>query len=63
MNLAGRRNQVRGSKGGNSKINENIAKQIFNHNEIARLIADKFGISISLVYAIKKKQIWLHIHE
>ena len=63
MDFAGRRNQARGSKGGNSKINEDIAKQIFNHKGIARLIANKFNISISLVYAIKKKQIWLHIHE
>jgi hypothetical protein len=63
MNEAGRRNQVRGSKDGNSKINEEIAKQIFSHDGIARVIAKKFNISISLVYAIKKKKIWLHIHE
>jgi hypothetical protein len=63
MNEAGRRNQVRGSKDGNSKITEDIAKQIFSHDGIARIIANKFNISISLVYAIKKKKIWLHIHK
>lgn len=63
MNRAGRRNQVHGSKDGNSKISENIAKQIYTHQGIARIIADKFNVSISLVYAIKKKQIWRHIHE
>lgn len=63
MNDAGRRNQARGSRDGNSKITEEIAKEIFNHEGIARLAAEKFGVSISLVYAIKKKQIWQHIHE
>ena len=63
MNEAGRRNQVRGSKGGNSKITEDIAKQIYCQDGIARLIANKFGVSISLVYAIKKKYIWKHIHD
>ena len=63
MNLSGRRNQAKGSRGGNSKITEEIAKQIFYHDGIAKIIADKFSVSISLVYAIKKKKIWLHIHE
>jgi hypothetical protein len=63
MNVAGRRNQVMGSNAGNSKISENIALQIYEHPGIARIIANKFNVSISLVYAIKKKQIWRHIHE
>jgi hypothetical protein len=62
MDAAGRRNQARGSRGGNSKITEDIAKKVFNHDGIAIIIAEKYGISISLVYAIKKKQIWRHIH-
>lgn len=63
MDESGRRKQVRGSKDGNSRITEEVAKNIFNHSGIARLAAEKFGVSISLVYAIKKKQIWQHIHE
>lgn len=62
MNLAGRRNQAIGERGGNSKITEDIAKQIYFHDGYARIAAKKFNVSISLVYAIKKKQIWRHIH-
>lgn len=62
MDDSGRRNQAKGSRGGNSKITEQVAQEIYRHDGIARLAAAKFGISISLVYAIKKKQIWQHIH-
>ena len=62
MDDSGRRNQVNGEQNGNSKINETIAKQIFDHKGHAKIAAKKFGVSISLVYAIKKKLIWKQIH-
>lgn len=62
MNNAGRGKPLTGSKNGNSKINDEIAKKIFNHKGIAKIIANKFNVSISLVYSIKKKEIWKHIH-
>lgn len=63
MNEAGRRNQARGSRAGNSKITEDIAIQILAHKGIARFAAEKFNVSISLVYAIKKRQAWKHVSE
>ena len=62
MDASGRRNQVRGCKNGNSKINKLVAKQIFDAVGYGKNIAKEFKVSISLVYAIKKKQIWKHIY-
>ena len=62
MNNSGRRNQARGERGGNSKITEEIATKIFNYKGYAKFAAKEFNVSISLVYAIKKKEIWKHIH-
>lgn len=61
MNDSGRRNQVFGERGGNSKINDEIAVAILMHNGIARLAAEQYGVSLSLVYAIKKRLIWRHV--
>lgn len=62
MNEAGRRNQAFGSRGGNSKLTEELVKQIFVHNGSVKNIAKQFKVSISLIYQIKKKLIWRHIH-
>lgn len=63
MDRAGRRNQALGPRNGNSKITKEIAQKIFDHDGSGRIIASKFNVSQSLVYAIKKKLIWRHIHE
>ena len=63
MKDAGRDNYLVGEADGNSRINAEVAKQIFSHSGIAREAAEKFGVSVSLVYAIKKKQVWRHLHE
>jgi len=62
MNEAGRRNQARGSRSGNSKLTEHIAKLIFESEGTRKQIADSYGVSVSLVCAIKNKKIWRHIH-
>jgi len=63
MKDAKRENYLYGSLNGNSKITSDIALSIYKAQGIAKNIASKFGISLSLVYAIKHKKIWKHIHE
>ena len=63
MKNAGRSNYKAGEQNGNSKITEEIAKEVYKDQGSVRVIAEKYRISISLVYAIKKKQIWKKIHE
>jgi len=63
MKNANRSNYLRGEADGNSKITEDVAMKIYASIGIARHIASRYGVSISLVYAIKHKKIWKHIHE
>lgn len=63
MDEAGRRNQVRGERDGNNKITKDEAIAIFNSSGTAKTIARKFNVSQSLVYVIRKKLVWRHIHE
>lgn len=63
MQSAGRANYKAGEENGNSRITEGVAKEIYKAEGVGRVVAEKFGVSISLVYAIKKKQIWKNIHE
>lgn len=53
---------LKGSSHGGAKINEKIALEIFNRKGFARQIAKDFGVSETLVYSIKKKKNWKHIH-
>lgn len=62
MQRAGRSNYLRGGKNGNSQINDQTAMEIYCSTGIARKVAELHGVSISLVYAIRKKQVWRHIH-
>ena len=63
MRKAGMENYLKGQENGNSKITESMARDIFLMSGFARVIAKKHDVSISLVYAIKKKRVWAHIHE
>lgn len=63
MQMARRGNYLRGEINGNSKITEEIALKIYQASGIAKTIAAQYGVSISLVYAIKHKKIWEQIHE
>lgn len=63
MKLAGRVRYLKGDQNGNSRIDKEKARAIYAANGIARDVAERFGVSISLVYAIRKKKVWAHIHE
>lgn len=53
---------LKGSAHGAAKINEKIALEIFNKKGFASEIAKDYGVSETLVYSIKKKKNWKHIH-
>lgn len=63
MQLSGRARYLRGSKNGNSRVDEQTARAIYGAKGIGRDVAERYGVSISLVYAIRKKLVWGHIHE
>lgn len=63
MKSAGRSRYLRGNENGNSRVDEQKAMAIYGAPGIAREVAARFGVSISLVYAIRKKRVWGHIHE
>lgn len=63
MRAAGRQRILNGSANGMAKLDIATARAIFESVGIARLIAERHQVSVSLVYAIRKKKIWRHIHE
>lgn len=63
MKMAGRGRYLRGDENGNSRIDEQTARAIYAAPGFAREVASRFCVSISLVYAIRKKRVWRHIHE
>jgi len=61
MRNANRQHDLRGEENGMSKINSDIAKAIRRSSGAARPIAAMFGVSISLVYAIRRGKVWKHV--
>lgn len=62
----GRSNPVMGSEHGRSKLNEdevyNILKNIKSNQFSLQEIADKYEVTKSTVFKIKKGEIWSHLH-
>lgn len=61
MAAADRGGQPRGERSGVSKLNAQAVKEIRASREIARVLADRFSVSISAVYAVRKGLIWRHV--
>lgn len=57
----GRRPLFAGSKSTNAKITEQKALAIFSDSRTQQVVADEYGISTSLVSAIKNKVAWQHL--
>jgi hypothetical protein len=57
------RQPAKGSKNGLSKLTEDQAKEIFNEKNSQRKIAQRYGISQTVVHNIKSKKTWKIIHE
>ena len=63
MRRAGRDNPPKGERNGNSKITPAIVRAIRASSDIARVEAGKHSISISLVYAVRKRLVWRDISD
>ena len=50
-----------GTKNGNSKLTEEKVIAIRADGRLGKFIATDYGISLSLVYAVKAREIWQHV--
>ena len=64
MDAKGRRKSapMPGSKNGNSKLTDDVAKAIYDDPRPQRQVAEAFGVSQRLVWNIKHRKTWTHIH-
>ncbi len=64
MDAKGRRKSVPilGAGNGNSKLTDDVAKAIYDDPRSQRKVAEAFGVSQRLVWNIKHKKTWTHIH-
>lgn len=63
MREAGREVVARGEAIGTARLTAEQALAVYKSSGVARVVAQVFGVSESIVYAIRKKKIWRHIHE
>lgn len=61
MRSAGRSRILRGSDNGMSKIDAQAAIEIRESRDPARHVAARHGVSMSLVYAIRRGRVWRHV--
>lgn len=61
MDRAGRRNAAIGERNGNAKLNPELVLAIRNDTRVHSDIAAEYGVSRTLVSAVKRKVIWGHI--
>lgn len=52
---------VKGEANGGSKINEAAVRDIRASSETARVTAERYGVSTSLIHGIRQRRIWKHI--
>lgn len=51
----------RGEKNVSAKLTDQIVADIRNSGETARTLAPKYGVSESLIYSVRLRQIWKHV--
>ena len=62
MYQAGRQNILRGEKSVVAKLNNESVRFILQSSLSVKELREKFGVSDSLIRAVKKRKIWAHIH-
>jgi len=60
---AGRQNILRGEKSGVAKLNDQSVRFILNSCLSVKELREKYGVSDSLIRAVKERKIWTHICE
>ena len=61
MVAKGRSNAPRGAESGNAKLTESAVLAIRADRRAQKLIAEDYGVSKSLIWAIKSRQAWRHL--
>lgn len=62
MVASGRHRTTRGEERWNAKLTDQTAMAIFKSTEAYDDLADDFSVSDTLVYAVKHKLVWKHVH-
>ena len=57
------RKAANGSRNGLAKLTENQAKEIFNNTNSQRKIAERYGVSQTVIHNIKSMKTWKIIHD
>lgn len=52
---------MKGEHHGNAKLSECAVRDIRTSKDVARKLADRYGVSISLVHYVRQRKIWAHI--
>ena len=60
MTIKGRRASFHGEKNGRAILVEEKVKEIINSTDTPKELANKYGVSRSTIYMIKRKEIWNH---
>ena len=61
MKNANRENRAKGCNNGNSKLNATKVLEIRNHQGSRKELADRFGVSLSTISAVKTFKVWKHL--
>ena len=61
MRAAGRENVLRGEQSGMSKLNEQVVRAIRSSAEPAKVLRMRYGVSDTLIRAVRKNLIWRHV--
>ena len=57
----GRRREVQGSNNGNSKLEESDVVEILRSSDKNVRLAERFGVSQTIISMIKKRKVWTHV--
>lgn len=61
MVAKGRQNIAYGERQGTSKLTDEAVHAIRSSNELQRVLADRYGVTQSLISYVKSRKIWPHI--
>ncbi len=52
---------MKGEQHGNAKLSESAVRDIRSSKDVARILAIKHGVSVSLVHYVRKRKVWAHV--
>lgn len=52
---------LKGERHGNAKLSEFAVREIRSSKDVARILAEKHNVSVSLVHYVRQRKIWAHL--